>query len=150
MNKILLCFFTSLAIITSGCSMSDTRPHSTYSQHLKDIAIEADRSDRGAVHLTLQNNSKKDVTVNWKKSAINNEAVVINMLNDFEKEIEDTILPSREKINVVLYQKNNIFYRDPVLYQPGGYQTKEIQYPAIVDIVIDNVSNKKEVHFNEN
>ena len=148
MNKLLLCCLMSVTLITVGCSMSDTRPSHEYNQHLKNIELDVHRVDRGAVHAEIKNNLDKPVTIDWERSTINNQKVVMDMTRDIKNPIENTILPPHQKLSVTLYQSDNIFYRDPVLYQPGGYQTKEIKYPAVVSIMIDNVANSKDVHFN--
>ena len=136
------------ASVLGGCIASDIRPRSAYNQHLKNIALEVDRVDRGAIHVKIENNTDKPVVVDWEKSYINGKKIVKDMTRDLNKPIPDTELMPHSDMHVTLYQRDNIYYRDPVLYTPGGYQTKQIDYPAVVKILIDNVYNEKEVHFN--
>lgn len=134
--------------VLSGCIASDIRPRSVYNQHLKNIALEIERVDRGAIHVKIENNTDKSVLVEWEKSYINDKKIVKDMTRDLNKPIPDTELIPHSDMHVTLYQRDSIYYRDPVLYTPGGYQTKEIDYPAVIKIMIDNVYNEKEVHFN--
>ena len=73
---------------------------------------------------------------------------IISMLLNLFLPIKNTVINPGDTINATLYIKENIFYRDPVLYQPGGYQIKDISYPATLNLLIDNVNNTKTIYFN--
>lgn len=147
MNKLIFsCFF--ITSLLSGCSMSNLHPKSQYTQHLKNVTINVTKVDRGAIYITLLNNTPKPLEINWAKSTINNKNITKDIVNELELPIKNTVINPGDTINATLYIKENIFYRDPVLYQPGGYQIKDISYPATLNLLIDNVNNTKTIYFN--
>lgn len=146
MKKIL--FLCTLMIgLFVGCSTSNVNPTSSYEQQLSNVVVTVTRVDINAIHVTVKNDRTDAVTIDWNKSTINDKSIVKDNVEDFKTDIKDTILNSGESIDAVLYVKDSISYRNPVLYQPGGYYIDTIKYPATLNIVIDNVKNIKTVNF---
>ena len=146
MNKsFFLCVL--LAGVITGCSSSNLQPSSTYIQQLNNVSMTVTRVDLNAIHVKIKNDKPNPVMVEWNKSTINDKSLVKDYVEDFRIAEKNTILKTGESIDAVLYIKDSISYRNPVLYQPGGYIVNKISYPATLSIVVDNVKNIKTVNF---
>ena len=56
--------------------------------------------------------------------------------NDYQMEQQNTLLKAGEVFQTVLHRKSDMYYLDPVLYQPGGVKVKALAYPVTLELKV--------------
>src|SRR3712207_609860 len=54
----------------------------------------------------------------------------------YRSEARNTVLKAGEIFQTVLHRKSDMYYLDPVLYQPGGVKVKALEYPVTLDLKV--------------
>ena len=143
----------STRLLLTGCG-SVLTPSSTVIQALRGADLVVTRTDDSAIHFSIINKSNRPMTIDWNASKLNDGPVILiqeSDIPDYEviksvKDIPNTILKPNETLTGVLYKRDDFYFRDPVLYHPGGIRIKPLKYPATLDLNIDGVSNIQTIY----
>lgn len=152
MKKIGFILLSTILLLT-GCGSVIT-PSSTIIQSLQGANLAVTRADDSAIHFSVVNKTNRPMTIDWNASKLNDGSVILIQESDIPdynviksiKSIPNTTLNPNETLTGVLYRKDDFYFRDPVLYQPGGIRIKPLKYPVTLDLNIDGVSNIQTIY----
>ncbi len=142
MKKAVFCIgIFLLATMLIGCGTMNTRfrPYMEAKQEIQDVKAIVTRADRSGIYLALKNESKQEMEILWKDSKLGGDEVTHGThlnLNDQKAERENTVIKAGEVYQTVLHRKSDIYYLDPVLYQPGGLKIRALQYPITLEVKV--------------
>ncbi|HEY4532556.1 MAG TPA: hypothetical protein VIG61_00200 [Fusobacterium sp.] len=142
MKKAVFCIgIFLLATMLIGCGTMNTRfrPYMEVKQEIQDVKAIVTRADRSGIYLALKNESKQEMEILWKDSKLGGDEVTHGThlnLNDQKAERENTVIKAGEVYQTVLHRKSDIYYLDPVLYQPGGLKIRALQYPITLEVKV--------------
>lgn len=142
MKKILSVFALSIAALSIGaCGQMNTviRPYTETRQDVKDVQAVITRADRSGVYVGIKNNTKEDIEIVWDKSTLGGVRVTQGAYIDREEHKIariNTRLKPEDIFRTVLHRENDVYYLDPVLYQPGGVRIKPLVYPTLLTLRI--------------
>lgn len=144
LSKILIAL--SLVLAFSSCVYVDTiiRPENVIENQVEGLKLIVTRADRSGVYLAFKNYTNETFEIVWKDSILNADKVVrgpyVNKYNLKEEE-QNTVLHPDELFQTVIHRQSDIYYLDPVLYQPGGIKIKDLVYP--LDLTLKVKKNGK-------
>ena len=130
-----------LGIVFTACSSSNTkiRPMTEVRQTVEQLQTVVTRVDRSGVYLAFKNTSDKEMEILWEDSSLGGDQVSHGTYidrNDYLLKQENTKIKANEIYQTVLHRRKDIYYLDPVLYQPGGIKIKALEYPTILILKI--------------
>ena len=130
-----------LGISFSSCGTTNTRirPYAEAKQEVQDLKAIVTRADRSGIYLALKNVSEGEMEILWEDSRLGGDKVSHGTYldaNDYQIKQENTVLKAGEIFQTVLHRKGDMYYLDPVLYQPGGVKVKALEYPVILDLKV--------------
>ena len=130
-----------LGISFSSCGTMNTRirPYAEVKQGVQDLKAIVTRADRSGIYLALKNDSPQEMKILWEDSRLGGDKVSHGTYadaNDYQMEQQNTLLKAGEVFQTVLHRKSDMYYLDPVLYQPGGVKVKALEYPVILDLKV--------------
>ena len=130
-----------LGVSFASCGTMNTRfrPYMEAKQEIQDVKAIVTRADRSGIYLALKNESKQEMEILWKDSKLGGDEVTHGThlnLNDQRAERENTVIKAGEVYQTVLHRKSDIYYLDPVLYQPGGLKIRALQYPITLKVKV--------------
>ena len=130
-----------LGIVFTACSSSNTkiRPMTEVRQTVEQLQTVVTRADRSGVYLAFKNISDKEMEILWEDSRLGGDKVSHGTYldaNDYQIKQENIVLKAGEIFQTVLHRKGDMYYLDPVLYQPGGVKVKALEYPVILDLKV--------------
>lgn len=137
--------FLGLAVLLGAffvaCGTMNTRfrPYVEAKQEVPNLNAIVTRADRSGIYLALKNESKQEMEIIWRDSKLGGDEVTHGThlnLNDQTAERENTIIKPDEVYQTVLHRKHDIYYLDPVLYQPGGLKIRPLQYPTKLEMKV--------------
>lgn len=138
MKKILyMTFLIACMLGATACGTMNTRfrPYVETKQQVEGLQGIVTRGDRSGVYLALKNTTKEDMEVLWEESSLGgdkiNQGTYINV-RDYSLKRTDSRIKPGEIFQTVLHRNSDIYYLDPVLYQPGGIKIRELKYPTIL------------------
>ena len=114
-----------LGISFSGCGTTNTkiRPYAEVKQEVQDLKAIVTRADRSGIYLALKNVSEQEMEIVWEDSKLGGDKVSHGTYvdaNDYKIPQVNTVLKVGEVFQTVLHRKSDMYYLDPVLYQPGA------------------------------
>lgn len=130
-----------LGISFSGCGSTNTRirPYVEAKQEVEDLKAIVTRADRSGIYLALKNVSEQEMEIVWEDSKLGGDKVSHGTYvdaNDYQMEQQNTVLKAGEIFQTVLHRKSDMYYLDPVLYQPGGVKVKALAYPVTLKLKV--------------
>ena len=130
-----------LGISFSGCGTMNTRirPYAEAKQEVEDLKAIVTRADRSGIYLALKNVSEQEMEIVWEDSRLGGDKVSHGTYmdaNDYQMEQQNTVLKAGEIFQTVLHRKSDMYYLDPVLYQPGGVKVKALGYPVSLELKV--------------
>ncbi|MCI7343829.1 MAG: hypothetical protein MSH33_07775 [Fusobacterium necrophorum] len=130
-----------LGMSFSSCGTMNTRirPYAEAKQEVEDLKAIVTRADRSGVYLALKNVSEQEMEILWEDSRLGGDKVSHGTyvdVNDYQIPQVNTILKAGEIFQTVLHRRSDIYYLDPVLYQPGGVKVKALVYPVSLDLKV--------------
>ncbi|AYV93477.1 hypothetical protein HMPREF1049_0680 [Fusobacterium necrophorum subsp. funduliforme ATCC 51357] len=130
-----------LGISFSSCGTTNTRirPYAEAKQEVQDLKAIVTRADRSGIYLALKNVSEGEMEILWEDSRLGGDKVSHGTYldaNDYQIKQENIVLKAGEIFQTVLHRKGDMYYLDPVLYQPGGVKVKALEYPVILDLKV--------------
>lgn len=130
-----------LGISFSSCGTTNTRirPYAEAKQEIQDLKVIVTRADRSGIYLALKNVSEGEMEILWEDSRLGGDKVSHGTYldaNDYQIKQENTVLKAGEIFQTVLHRKGDMYYLDPVLYQPGGVKVKALEYPVTLDLKV--------------
>lgn len=130
-----------LGISFSGCGTMNTRirPYAEAKQEVEDLKAIVTRADRSGIYLALKNVSEQEMEIVWEDSRLGGDKVSHGTYmdaNDYQMEQQNTVLKAGEVFQTVLHRKSDMYYLDPVLYQPGGVKVKALGYPVSLELKV--------------
>ncbi|MBR8822163.1 hypothetical protein IX293_000393 [Fusobacterium necrophorum] len=130
-----------LGISFSGCGSTNTRirPYAEAKQEVEDLKAIVTRADRSGIYLALKNVSEQEMEIVWEDSKLGGDKVSHGTYvdaNDYQMEQQNTVLKAGEIFQTVLHRKSDMYYLDPVLYQPGGVKVKALAYPVTLKLKV--------------
>lgn len=130
-----------LGISFSSCGTMNTRirPYAEVKQGVQDLKAIVTRADRSGIYLALKNVSEGDMEILWEDSRLGGDKVSHGTYadaNDYQMEQQNTLLKAGEVFQTVLHRKSDMYYLDPVLYQPGGVKVKALAYPVTLELKV--------------
>ncbi|MDY6172004.1 MAG: hypothetical protein SPH94_02255 [Fusobacterium necrophorum] len=130
-----------LGMSFSSCGTMNTRirPYAEAKQEVEDLKAIVTRADRSGVYLALKNVSEQEMEILWEDSRLGGDKVSHGTyvdVNDYQIPQVNTILKAGEIFQTVLHRRSDIYYLDPVLYQPGGVKVKALGYPVSLDLKV--------------
>ncbi|XGU47545.1 hypothetical protein ACEXAJ_02070 [Fusobacterium necrophorum subsp. funduliforme] len=130
-----------LGISFSGCGTMNTRirPYAEAKQEVEDLKAIVTRADRSGIYLALKNVSEQEMEIVWEDSRLGGDKVSHGTYmdaNDYQMEQQNTVLKAGEIFQTVLHRKSDMYYLDPVLYQPGGVKVKALRYPVSLELKV--------------
>lgn len=140
MKKVLGIFALTVAALSVGaCGQMNTviRPYTEVRQEIKDVQVIVTRADRSGVYVAVKNNTNDDIEIVWDKSTLGGVKVTQGAYVDRAEHgitRANTVLKPEEIFRTVLHRENDVYYLDPVLYQPGGVRIKPVVYPTLVTL----------------
>lgn len=144
LSKILIAL--SLILAFSSCVYVDTiiRPENVIENQVEGLKLIVTRADRSGVYLAFKNYTNETFEIVWKDSILNADKIVqgpyVNN-NNLKEEEQNTVLHPNEVFQTVVHRQSDIYYLDPVLYQPGGIKIKDLVYP--LDLTLKVKKNGK-------
>ena len=133
-----------LGISFSGCGTTNTkiRPYAEVKQEVQDLKAIVTRADRSGIYLALKHDSPQEMEILWEDSRLGGDKVSHGTyadVNDYKIPQVNTVLKAGEIFQTVLHRKSDIYYLDPVLYQPGGVKIKALEYPIKLELKVKTV-----------
>lgn len=128
-----------VSFVSCGTMNTRFRPYMEVKQEIQDVKAIVTRADRSGIYLALKNESKQEMEILWKDSKLGGDEVTHGThlnLNDQKAERENTIIKAGEIYQTILHRKGDIYYLDPVLYQPGGLKIRALQYPITLEVKV--------------
>lgn len=130
-----------LGMSFSSCGTTNTRirPYAEAKQEVEDLKAIVTRADRSGIYLALKNVSEQEMEILWEDSRLGGDKVSHGTyvdVNDYQIPQVNTILKTGEIFQTVLHRRSDIYYLDPVLYQPGGVKVKALVYPVSLDLKV--------------
>ena len=130
-----------LGMSFSGCGTMNTRirPYAEAKQEVEDLKAIVTRADRSGIYLALKNVSEQEMEIVWEDSRLGGDKVSHGTYmdaNDYQMEQQNTVLKVGEIFQTVLHRKSDMYYLDPVLYQPGGVKVKALRYPVSLELKV--------------
>ncbi|RXZ70190.1 hypothetical protein EPT53_04375 [Fusobacterium necrophorum] len=130
-----------LGISFSGCGTTNTkiRPYAEVKQEVQDLKAIVTRADRSGIYLALKHDSPQEMEILWEDSRLGGDKVSHGTyvdVNDYKIPQVNTVLKAGEIFQTVLHRKSDIYYLDPVLYQPGGVKIKALEYPIKLELKV--------------
>ena len=130
-----------LGISFSGCGTMNTRirPYAEAKQEVEDLKAIVTRADRSGIYLALKNVSEQEMEILWEDSRLGGDKVSHGTYvdaNDYKIPQVNTVLKAGEIFQTVLHRKSDMYYLDPVLYQPGGVKVKALGYPVSLELKV--------------
>ena len=130
-----------LGISFSSCGTTNTRirPYAEAKQEVQDLKAIVTRADRSGIYLALKNVSEGEMEILWEDSSLGGDQVSHGTYidrNDYLLKQENTKIKANEIYQTVLHRRKDMYYLDPVLYQPGGIKIKALEYPTILILKI--------------
>ncbi|XGU48345.1 hypothetical protein ACEXAJ_06355 [Fusobacterium necrophorum subsp. funduliforme] len=130
-----------LGMSFSSCGTTNTRirPYAEAKQEVEDLKAIVTRADRSGIYLALKNVSEQEMEILWEDSRLGGDKVSHGTYvdtNDYQMEQQNTVLKAGEIFQTVLHRKSDMYYLDPVLYQPGGVKVKALGYPVSLDLKV--------------
>lgn len=130
-----------LGISFSSCGSTNTRirPYAEAKQEVEDLKAIVTRADRSGIYLALKNVSEQEMEIVWEDSKLGGDKVSHGTYvdaNDYQMEQQNTVLKAGEIFQTVLHRKSDMYYLDPVLYQPGGVKVKALAYPVTLKLKV--------------
>ncbi|MDY6171882.1 MAG: hypothetical protein SPH94_01640 [Fusobacterium necrophorum] len=130
-----------LGMSFSGCGTMNTRirPYAEAKQEVEDLKAIVTRADRSGIYLALKNVSEQEMEIVWEDSRLGGDKVSHGTYvdaNDYKIPQVNTVLKAGEIFQTVLHRKSDMYYLDPVLYQPGGVKVKALGYPVSLDLKV--------------
>ncbi|MCI7681342.1 MAG: hypothetical protein MSP55_03835 [Fusobacterium necrophorum] len=131
----------TLGIVFTACSSSNTkiRPMTEVRQVVEQLQTIVTRADRSGVYIAFKNTSDKEMEILWEDSSLGGDQVSHGTYidrNDYLLKQENTKIKANEIYQTILHRRKDIYYLDPVLYQPGGIKIKALEYPTILILKI--------------
>lgn len=128
-----------LGMSFSSCGTTNTRirPYAEAKQEVEDLKAIVTRADRSGIYLALKNVSEQEMEILWEDSRLGGDKVSHGTYmdaNDYQMEQQNTVLKAGEVFQTVLHRKSDMYYLDPVLYQPGGVKVKALGYPVSLEL----------------
>lgn len=126
-----------LGIVVTACSSSNTkiRPTTEVKEAVEQLQTVVTRVDRSGVYLAFKNISDKEMEILWEDSSLGGDQLSHGTYidrNDYLLKQENTKIKANEIYQTVVHRRKDIYYLDPVLYQPGGVKIKALEYPTIL------------------
>ena len=139
MKKLMYIGILVLGAAFAACGPSNTkiRPYAEVKEEVPGIQSIVTRADRGSIYIALKNVSEEELEIIWEDSTLGGDQVSHGTyvdINDYRLKQENTKMKKGEIFQTVLRRKNDLYYLDPVLYQPGGVKVKALKYPT--DLVL--------------
>ena len=106
---------------------------------MEDLKAIVTRADRSGISLALKNVSEQEMEIVWEDSKLGGDKVSHGTYvdaNDYQMEQQNTVLKAGEIFQTVLHRKSDMYYLDPVLYQPGGVKVKALAYPLTLKLKV--------------
>ncbi|MDK4485808.1 hypothetical protein MVQ23_08015 [Fusobacterium necrophorum] len=130
-----------LGISFSSCGTMNTRirPYAEVKQGVQDLKAIVTRADRSGIYLALKNDSPQEMKILWENSRLGGDKVSHGTYadaNDYQMEQQNTLLKAGEVFQTVLHRKSDMYYLDPVLYQPGEVKVKALAYPVTLELKV--------------
>ncbi|MDY6172390.1 MAG: hypothetical protein SPH94_04255 [Fusobacterium necrophorum] len=130
-----------LGIVFTACSSSNTkiRPMTEVRQVVEQLQTIVTRADRSGVYLAFKNTSDKEMEILWEDSSLGGDQLSHGTYidrNDYLLKQENTKIKANEIYQTILHRRKDIYYLDPVLYQPGGIKIKALEYPTVLILKI--------------
>ena len=130
-----------LGMSFSSCGTTNTRirPYAEAKQEVEDLKAIVTRADRSGIYLALKNVSEQEMEIVWEDSRLGGDKVSHGTYmdaNDYQMEQQNTVLKAGEIFQTVLHRKSDMYYLDPVLYQPGGVKVKALRYPVSLELKV--------------
>ena len=130
-----------LGISFSGCGSTNTRiwPYAEAKQEVEDLKAIVTRADRSGIYLALKNVSEQEMEIVWEDSKLGGDKVSHGTYvdaNDYQMEQQNTVLKAGEIFQTVLHRKSDMYYLDPVLYQPWVVKVKALAYPVTLKLKV--------------
>lgn len=130
-----------LGMSFSSCGTTNTRirPYAEAKQEVEDLKAIVTRADRSGIYLALKNVSEQEMEILWEDSRLGGDKVSHGTYmdaNDYQMEQQNTVLKAGEVFQTVLHRKSDMYYLDPVLYQPGGVKVKALGYPVSLELKV--------------
>ncbi|MCI7681383.1 MAG: hypothetical protein MSP55_04040 [Fusobacterium necrophorum] len=130
-----------LGMSFSSCGTTNTRirPYAEAKQEVEDLKAIVTRADRSGIYLALKNVSEQEMEIVWEDSRLGGDKVSHGTYmdaNDYQMEQQNTVLKAGEIFQTVLHRKSDMYYLDPVLYQPGGVKVKALGYPVSLELKV--------------
>ncbi|MCI7344540.1 MAG: hypothetical protein MSH33_11415 [Fusobacterium necrophorum] len=130
-----------LGMSFSGCGTMNTRirPYAEAKQEVEDLKAIVTRADRSGIYLALKNVSEQEMEIVWEDSRLGGDKVSHGTYvdaNDYKIPQVNTVLKAGEVFQTVLHRKSDMYYLDPVLYQPGGVKVKALGYPVSLELKV--------------
>lgn len=130
-----------LGIVFTACSSSNTkiRPMTEVRQVVEQLQTIVTRADRSGVYLAFKNTSDKEMEILWEDSSLGGDQLSHGTYidrNDYLLKQENTKIKANETYQTILHRRKDIYYLDPVLYQPGGIKIKALEYPTVLILKI--------------
>ncbi|XGU47698.1 hypothetical protein ACEXAJ_02910 [Fusobacterium necrophorum subsp. funduliforme] len=131
----------TLGIVFTACSSSNTkiRPMTEVRQVVEQLQTIVTRADRSGVYIAFKNTSDKEMEILWEDSSLGGDQLSHGTYidrNDYLLKQENTKIKANEIYQTILHRRKDIYYLDPVLYQPGGIKIKALEYPTILILKI--------------
>lgn len=131
----------TLGIVFTACSSSNTkiRPMTEVRQVVEHLQTIVTRADRSGVYIAFKNTSDKEMEILWEDSSLGGDQLSHGTYidrNDYLLKQENTKIKANEIYQTILHRRKDIYYLDPVLYQPGGIKIKALEYPTVLILKI--------------